>query len=438
MDYNDAGQIIQKTEMLSGGTQDTYVYGYDARNRLTEVQKNGDVVEAYGYDANGNRNLRTSTELGVINQAATHNTGDQLAAQGNVTYSYDSNARLSEKLLVDGENSELTTYVYDSVGRLKQVDTPTKSIAYRHNALGNRVAKLVDGVLAEKYLWQDLTTLLATYDGQGNLKQRFEHTLGHTPTSFTQGGQRYFIQTDHLGSPRVITNASGAVVKSIRYDSYGVVIEDSNPTFSIPFGFAGGLYDADTGLVRFGFRDYDPVIGRWTARDPIGFGGGDTNLYGYVLGSPVNWVDPNGLLKRTRNLNENERNQIEKAIKKLKCAGYSQGSENLTRMLNNNQIGVDENLMDGLGALGEASRWFDNFNIVPELFNSENLEYLPQTLAHEYAHLEERKGVPWRIIRNILENFRLLDPEVNADLVSQQVLERINNMKNSGNECECI
>ncbi|WP_049722419.1 carbohydrate-binding protein [Gilvimarinus polysaccharolyticus] len=295
LDYNDAGQIIQKTEMLSGGTQDTYVYGYDARNRLTEVQKNGAVVESYGYDANGNRNLRTSTELGVINQTATHNNADQLETQGNVTYSFDSNARLSEKLMVDGENSELTTYVYDSAGRLKQVDTPDKSITYRHNALGNRVAKLVDGVLVEKYLWQDLTTLLATYDGQGNLKQRFEHTLGHTPTSFTQGGQRYFIQTDHLGSPRVVTDNSGAVIKSIGYDSYGVVIEDSNPAFKIPFGFAGGLYDADTGLVRFGFRDYDPDIGRWTARDPIGFGGGDTNLYGYVSNNPIQFVDLNGL-----------------------------------------------------------------------------------------------------------------------------------------------
>jgi RHS repeat-associated protein len=154
-------------------------------------------------------------------------------------------------------------------------------------------------VLVEKYLWQDLTTLLATYDGQGNLKQRFEHTLGHTPTSFTQGGQRYFIQTDHLGSPRVITDNSGAVVKSIRYDSYGNVIEDSNPTFEIPFGFAGGLYDADTGLVRFGFRDYDPEIGRWTARDPIGFGGGDVNLYGYVEENPVRFIDPKGLAKWT-------------------------------------------------------------------------------------------------------------------------------------------
>ena len=73
------------------------------------------------------------------------------------------------------------------------------------------------------------------------------------------------------------------------------MIEDSAPEFTLPFGFAGGLYDADTGLIRFGYRDYDPEAGRWTARDPIGFEGGDSNLYGYVLGDPVNGVDPTGL-----------------------------------------------------------------------------------------------------------------------------------------------
>jgi RHS repeat-associated protein len=61
-----------------------------------------------------------------------------------------------------------------------------------------------------------------------------------------------------------------------------------------PFGFAGGLYDADTGLTRFGARDYDAQTGRWTTKDPIRFGGG-TNFYGYVLNDPVNLVDPAGL-----------------------------------------------------------------------------------------------------------------------------------------------
>ena len=59
------------------------------------------------------------------------------------------------------------------------------------------------------------------------------------------------------------------------YDSFGNVLQDTQPGFQ-PFGFAGGLYDPDTKLVRFGARDYDPRTGRWTAKDPILFAGGDT------------------------------------------------------------------------------------------------------------------------------------------------------------------
>ncbi len=54
------------------------------------------------------------------------------------------------------------------------------------------------------------------------------------------------------------------------------------------------MYDPDTKLVHFGYREYDPAIGRWLSKDPLLFGGGDSNLYGYVLQDPVNLVDPSG------------------------------------------------------------------------------------------------------------------------------------------------
>ena len=74
----------------------------------------------------------------------------------------------------------------------------------------------------------------------------------------------------------------------------GNILQDTNPGFQ-PFGYAGGLYDQDTGLVRFGARDYDPVTGRWTAKDPIRFRGGQANLYQYVFSDPINMIDPSGL-----------------------------------------------------------------------------------------------------------------------------------------------
>ena len=105
----------------------------------------------------------------------------------------------------------------------------------------------------------------------------------------------YLIISDHLGSVRqVIDTQTGEIAQQLDYDAWGRVIEDSRPGFQ-PFGFAGGLHDPDTRLTRFGARDYDAETGRWTAKDPILFNGGDTNLYGYVLQDPVNLIDPSGL-----------------------------------------------------------------------------------------------------------------------------------------------
>lgn len=87
---------------------------------------------------------------------------------------------------------------------------------------------------------------------------------------------------------------TGSVVQRMDYNEWGFVFQDTNPGFQ-PFGFAGGLYDKDSKLVKYGARDYDGRTGRWLTKDPIGFDGGDTNLYGYVLNDPVNLVDPKGL-----------------------------------------------------------------------------------------------------------------------------------------------
>jgi RHS repeat-associated protein len=108
-------------------------------------------------------------------------------------------------------------------------------------------------------------------------------------------GTLYRIITDQLGSVRLVIKASnGAIHQELDYDAFGNVIKDTNPQFQ-PFGFAGGLYDVDTKLVRFGVRDYDAEFGRWTSKDPILFGGGQANLFAYSGNNPINFHDPSGL-----------------------------------------------------------------------------------------------------------------------------------------------
>jgi RHS repeat-associated protein len=106
---------------------------------------------------------------------------------------------------------------------------------------------------------------------------------------------RYYLHYDQVGSLRAVSDTNHNIIKEITYDTYGNIINDTNPNFKVPFGFAGGLYDQDTKLTRFGYRDYDAYTGKWTAKDPIGFDGGDSNLYGYVWSDPINWIDTTGL-----------------------------------------------------------------------------------------------------------------------------------------------
>ncbi len=153
----------------------------------------------------------------------------------------------------------------------------------------------MNGTITEKYLWEDLTTLLAVYDKDDNLIWRFEYADSRMPVSMTdKDGNRYYLHYDQVGSLRAVTDRNGNIVKEITYDTFGNILSDSNPSFKVPFRFAGGLYDPDTKLTHFGFREYDAFTGKWTSKDPLLFGGGDSNLYGYVLNDPVNLVDPEG------------------------------------------------------------------------------------------------------------------------------------------------
>ena len=119
------------------------------------------------------------------------------------------------------------------------------------------------------------------------------------------GGQTYFYHFDGLGSTIAMTNASGSIVNKYAYDEYGNVLA-SVEGVSNPFKYVGryGIMHDDTGLLYMRARYYDPEVGRFISRDPIGFAGGDINLYAYVAANPVTWVDPLGLIKFRELLND--------------------------------------------------------------------------------------------------------------------------------------
>jgi RHS repeat-associated protein len=160
-----------------------------------------------------------------------------------------------------------------------------------------RIGKWVNGTLAQGLAYEGQFMPVAKLDGSDNIVSCFVYaTTLNVPDYMIRGGTTYRIVADHLGSARlVVDSTTGDIVQRMDYDEFGNVLNDTNPGFQ-PFGFAGGIYDRDTGLVRFGARDYDAEVGRWTAKDPILFAGAQANLCAYVDNDPVNSGDPRGLV----------------------------------------------------------------------------------------------------------------------------------------------
>jgi RHS repeat-associated protein len=286
------GRIVQKVETVNG-VSNTYTYEYDAAGRLTDVINNTTLVAHYDYDANSNRIGYTTSTGTVIGQ---YNVQDRLIQYGDTTYSYTANGELSGK--TNTASGETTSYIYDALGNLMSATLPDGTrIDYLIDGQNRRVGRKINGVLVQGFLYKNQLNPVAELDGNNNIVSRFVYgTKTNVPDYMVKGGVTYRIISDHLGSPRlVIDTSTGSVAHQMDYDEFGRVIQDTNPGFQ-PFGFAGGIYDRDTKLTRFGVRDYDSEIGRWTAKDPIQFKGGDLNLYGYVLGDPVNLIDPLGLV----------------------------------------------------------------------------------------------------------------------------------------------
>lgn len=259
---DDLGRITQRTEVIDGVTR-VWGYGYDAAGRLEQVRRKGTVIQDYDYDANGNR-LHAATEIGAFD--GTYDDQDRLLSYGAAAFTYRPNGELATKTI----GAQTTTYTYDTLGNLTQVTKPDGTIiSYIVDGMGRRVGKAVNGVRVRSWLYADQTRPVAELDAANAVVARFVYaSRPNVPDYMMRDGVTYRIFSDHLGSPRIVVDvASGTIVQRMDFGAFGEVTQDSNPGFQ-PFGFAGGLYDPDTGLVRFGARDYDPNVGRWTAKRP--------------------------------------------------------------------------------------------------------------------------------------------------------------------------
>ena len=284
------GRFEARTESADGSSfSDAYVY--ELSGRLDTVTRGGALASDYGFDSNGNRTTHTIGAgsallgrswacLGDLSGSTPrtvtgdYDAQDRMQRYGSCTYEYTRNGELTRR--TDSATNAVTEYDYDVFGNLRTVTLPdARVINYHVDGLNRRVGKSVDGERQSSWLFSNQLEPVAELDAAGCVVSSFIYAdRPHVPSLMLKGGQTYRIIADHLGCVlRVVDITTGAIAQRMSYDEYGNVVEDTNPGFQ-SFGYAGGLYDRDTGLVRFGARDYDALTGRWTAKDPIGFAGG--------------------------------------------------------------------------------------------------------------------------------------------------------------------
>jgi RHS repeat-associated protein len=279
--YNNVGRIVQKVETVDGVSH-VFDYTYDADGRLTEVTRDGTLTERYTYDVNGNR-------LSTLFATASYGSQDRLTSIDNVSYTFNVDGYLSQR--------GTDTFEYSSRGELVSA-TPggATTITYSYDGLGRRVGRIdSSGTYQYLYGFPGRPFLVTNVRDPGDVLTTFYYDGNGLLFAMNRGGSMYYVGTDQIGTPHVVADSTGTVVKVVEYDSFGNRLSDSNPGFDLPIGFAGGLEDIETGLVRFGYRDFEQTSGRWTVRDPALYEGGQANLYVYVGNDPVSLRDPLGL-----------------------------------------------------------------------------------------------------------------------------------------------
>jgi RHS repeat-associated protein len=304
-------------------------FGYDSRDRLQSAlnaassgpQANLNLV--WDYDATSNRTSQTRNGL-----IATYNTAvdsDRLMAMNGMARTYDA----------AGNTASDGSYRYSSNARnrlsvTRLQGTGTVVARYGYNATGERVCKAIGdsqcpagaGAPAPspgsgnfvQYFYDDDGRLIGEYDNAGQLIAEhlwLERTpigvivpasVGTSHAGTLAGGVGFFfVETDHLDTPRVLVNASHQTVW--RWDStpFGDTPANENPaglgSFHYSLRFAGQQYDAETQTHYNYFRDYEPLTGRFLESDPAGLSGG-INAYGYVEADPLSSTDDDGLKTR--------------------------------------------------------------------------------------------------------------------------------------------
>jgi RHS repeat-associated protein len=172
-------------------------------------------------------------------------------------------------------------------------------VSFQYDPFGRRIEK-VSASGTSVYVY-DGDNQIEELNSSGGVVARYTQGLGiDEPIALYRSGKKYYYHADGLGSVVALTDNHGTTKASYTYDAFGNYVQPEPPpppsSVTNPFRYTGRELDSETGLYYYRARYYDSTIGRFLSEDPIGFDGG-SNLYAYVSNSPVNSLDPLGLVE---------------------------------------------------------------------------------------------------------------------------------------------
>jgi RHS repeat-associated protein len=346
--YDSANRLTSLTHQRGASTVASYAYEYDANDRITQFNlpnrssesraytydANGQVVsagaEAFAYDAQGNR---TGDGYGTLSENRIGTSPVDPSAPGGATYAYeyDFEGNITSRHTADAYEyggqwwpaavgGETADYSWDHRNRLTEVVVRTlpteegphhqRRFLYTYDADDRRIGKEIqldeDGdhvyvtESVERYVYDGADLVLVFNGNNGPLKHRYLHgpDVDEPLAEEDASNTTRWMLPDHQGTVRDVVDSSGTGTVHIAYSAFGDVISPIDPLSAPRFGYTGREMDPESGLYFYRARYYDPAIGRFISQDPIGFDGGDANLYRYVSNGPVNATDPSGTLER--------------------------------------------------------------------------------------------------------------------------------------------
>ena len=273
------------TQSTGSGTTD---YTYDADNQLVKVVMPGGRTIQYVYDANGNRATVSDTALSSVTYSV--NNLNEYVTVGSTTYGYDADGNL----ISSTTGGVTTTYTYNDRDQLASATVGGVLYTYGYDALGNLTSSTSNGVTTN-YLIDPtgIGNVAAAFSSNGTPLDHYVYGNG-LAGAVDPAGNDTFYDFDASGNTADITNAAGVVSNTYTYLPFGELLSSTGGSNLFTFGGQYGVQNTGDGLYTMRARPYDPSIGRFSQRDPLGIGGGDVNLYRYAGNDPVDKVDPTG------------------------------------------------------------------------------------------------------------------------------------------------